>query len=107
ISFVVVAAIVSGLIDQLARRQIGEARAKAEAEALARLAGRPGPPDGHALRNLIDQLRATFNLDAVAVLEPGETRHQPWRVQVASGSPVPACPEEAAVDLPLDAGLKV
>jgi two-component system sensor histidine kinase KdpD len=114
VSFLVVAAAVSALIDRLARRGIGEARAKAEAEALARLAGSALLSGNQVLTNLIDQLRVTFALDAVAVLEPvtdgtdsADGAHAPegaWRVRAATGRPVPTSPEEGQLSAPLAAG---
>jgi two-component system sensor histidine kinase KdpD len=103
ISFLIVAAIVSALIDRLARRGIGEARAKAEAEALARLAGSALSGD-KVFSNLVDQLRATFALDAVAVLEPAVEPEGSWHVRVASGRPVPTSPEEGQLSVELGAG---
>jgi two-component system sensor histidine kinase KdpD len=104
ISFLVVAGIVSALIDRLARRGISEARAKAEAEALARLAGSALLSGNQALTNLVDQLRATFALDAVAVLEPAEDPEGSWRLIVGSGHPLPTRPEEGQLCAPLAAG---
>ena len=104
VSFLVTAAVVSGLIDRLARRTLGEARAKAEAEALARLAGSAVLSGDQALTSLVDQLRSIFNLDAVAVLAPAQSGEAPWRVEVASGSPVPGRPEDGQLSVPLGAG---
>ena len=111
-SFLVVAAIVSALIDRLARRGIGEARAKAEAEALARLAGSALLSGDTVFTDLVDQLRATFDLDAVAVLEPvggvglelGGDPTGSWHVRVASGHPVPTAPGDGRLSVPLGAG---
>ncbi len=105
VSFLVTAAIVSALIDRLARRTIGEARAKAAAEALARLAGSAVLSGNQALANLVGQLRTTFSLDAVAVLQPAvDPSDGTWRVEVAAGSPVPTRPEDAQLCAALAAG---
>jgi two-component system sensor histidine kinase KdpD len=104
LSFLVVAAIVSALTDRLTRRGIGEALAKAEAEALARLAGSALLSGDQALTNLVDQIRSTFAVDAVAVMEPTEGLESPWEVRIASGHPVPTRPEEGQLSAPLAAG---
>jgi two-component system sensor histidine kinase KdpD len=104
VTFVVTAATVSALTDRLARRAIGEARAKAEAEALARLAGSAVLSGDQVLGSLVDQLRVTFNLDAVAVLQPAEASPAEWSVEVASGFPVPTTPEEGQLSVALAAG---
>ncbi len=105
ISFLVVAAVVSAIVDRLARRTVGEARAKAVGEALARLAGSAVLSGDQTLTNVVDQLRTTFSLDAVAVLQPVvDTPGTPWRVEVASGGPAPTSPDDGQVCVPLAAG---
>ena len=58
------------LIDRLARRGLQIARAQAEAEALARLAGRSVVSGSEALPDLVTELRRTFDLEGVAILQP-------------------------------------
>src|SRR5581483_6417155 len=100
-AFVAVAAVVSSLVDRLARRNLQMARAGAEAEALARLAGAVLPSSREALPDLVAELRRTFDLDAAAVLRPEAGG---WAVVAAAGGPVPATPADAAFSAPLAEG---
>jgi two-component system sensor histidine kinase KdpD len=114
VTFLSVAVVVSSLVDQLARRRLETARARSESEALARLAGGALASGPEALPSLLAELRATFGLDAVAILAPAEgeaaagVRSRPasgsgsnsgstprWAVQASAGSPVPARPDDA------------
>jgi two-component system sensor histidine kinase KdpD len=63
--FFAVAAIVASLMDRLARRGIQVARAQAEAEALARLAGGSVVSAAEALPDLVTELRRTLILMAL------------------------------------------
>jgi two-component system sensor histidine kinase KdpD len=103
VSFVVIAVVVAGVIDRLTRRSVEMARARAESEAFARLAGGAVLAPQEALPSLVDQLRATFDVDAVAVLapDPGPTG---WTVEAAAGGPVPARPDDAAFSAELAGG---
>lgn len=96
--FFAAAGSVSALVDQLARRGLQMARARAESEALARLAS-GAPLSAERLPNLVEELRRTFTLDMVAVLTPDNGG---WRAIAATGSPVPADPEEASFSTQLD-----
>jgi len=101
--FVAVAALVSALVSQTSRRTADAERARAEAEALARVAGglvgEADPLDG-----LVAHLRSTFDLDAVAVLVPDGGSG--WLVEAAAGAPVPGSPEgQEALGLVGDAQL--
>jgi two-component system sensor histidine kinase KdpD len=100
-AFVAVAAVVSVLVDRLARRGLQMARAQAEAEALARLAGDVVPSSSEALPDLVGDLRRTFDLDAVAVLRP---EGGGWTTVAAAGGPVPARPQDAAFSAQLAEG---
>jgi two-component system sensor histidine kinase KdpD len=102
LSFLVTAAVVSALIDTLARRGLTAARARSEAEALARLAGRTVLSGQETLPRLVEELRSSFDLDAVAVLGPRADGG--WETEVASGAPVPASPDEAVFAAELTAG---
>lgn len=97
--FLAVAGIISTLIDQLARRGLQVARARAEAEALARLAGDSVIAGPHTLADLAAQLRRTFAMDCVAVLEPASTG---WTVLAQAGGPPPRHPDAARYSAPLD-----
>nr|MDQ6928441.1 DUF4118 domain-containing protein [Actinomycetota bacterium] len=90
--FLVVGAVVSGLVDAATRRAAEAARAQAEAETLARLAGTMAEDD--PLATLVRHLRTTFALDAAAVLVRNYSGDE-WRVEAESGSPVPASPDDA------------
>ncbi|HYA68692.1 MAG TPA: DUF4118 domain-containing protein, partial [Acidimicrobiales bacterium] len=66
--FFAVAALVSLLVDQLTRRGLQVARARAEAESLARLAGGSVLSGVEPLPDIVGELRRTFDLDAVVIL---------------------------------------
>lgn len=99
--FFAVAAVVSALVDRLARRGIQVVRAQREAEALARLAGGSVLSGAESLPDLVDQVRDTFDLDAVAVLVPDGSH---WRPGAAAGGPPPLRPEDAQFSAALDEG---
>lgn len=101
IVFLLVAGLVSRLVDQLTRRGQQVARSRAEAESLARLAGRSVLSGVEALPNIVAELRRTFDLDSVAVLTRDSTG---WRAVAQAGSPVPASPESADFSVELDQG---
>ena len=90
IVFVLVSAVVSGLVDVAARRALDARRARAEAETLARLAADVGSDD--PLRAIVGSLRQAFRLDAVALVR---TEHTAWVIEATAGSPVPTSPAEA------------
>jgi two-component system sensor histidine kinase KdpD len=96
--FLAVGVVVSLLVTSVARRSLEAARAKAEAEALARLSGSLiGEPD--PLGVLMTSLRESFGISACAVLRregPG------WRVETSAGGPVPERPEDGALSVMLD-----
>jgi two-component system sensor histidine kinase KdpD len=100
--FFVVAAIVGALIDRLARRGMQVARARAEAEALARLAGGTVLAGVDALPDLVAELRRTFDLDGVALMAPAGDGT--WSVVAGAGGPLPASPSEAQFSAELDDG---
>jgi len=97
VMFVVVAVIVSALVSAAARRTNEAARARSEAEVLARaaatLVGRDDP-----VPELVGFLRATFGLTAVAILRRVASG---WRVEGHSGTPCPVSPERADTAVPL------
>ena len=93
IVFLTVAATVSGLVSIAARRAVEGARARAEAEALARLAG-VSPAAA-----VLDSLRRILGLDGAAVLRRLDGG---WRVEAASGVAVPESPEASASTIDLD-----
>ena len=101
VAFVASAAVVSVLVDRLARRTLQVARSQAEAEALARLAGGAVLTGIEPLPELVTELRQMFDLDAVAVLAPDRGG---WEVLSAAGSPVPTRPEQAPLTAELSDG---
>jgi two-component system, OmpR family, sensor histidine kinase KdpD len=97
--FIAVAGVVSGLVDLAARRTAEATRARAEAEALARLGGTL--LHGHdPLPELVDQLRTTFGQESVALLRRDR---QGWRVEAVAGPAAPIRPEYATDVIQLDA----
>jgi two-component system, OmpR family, sensor histidine kinase KdpD len=108
--FLLVAIGVSAVVDLAARRTVDAARARAEAETLSTVAGsvlRGGRP----LLALLEQLRETYGLTSVALLERREeaattpnTQHdaEAWRVAASVGGPPCLSPGEADVDVPVD-----
>jgi two-component system sensor histidine kinase KdpD len=96
--------VVSLLVDRAARRSREAARARAEAGALARsaatLVGAHDP-----LPELLEQLRATFALDAAAVLEQDD---QGWWPTVSVGDHPLLRPEDGdAIDLAGDSSVQL
>jgi two-component system sensor histidine kinase KdpD len=91
--FVAVAAIVSAYVDLAARRAVEGARARAEAEALLRLAG------SSPAATVLDGLCRVLTLEGAAVLAPSEAG---WRVDVASGDRAPETPDAATTTIELD-----
>jgi two-component system, OmpR family, sensor histidine kinase KdpD len=102
--FASVAAIVSVLVDRLARRGIQVARSQAESEALARLAGGSVLSNAEPLPDLVAELRRTFDLDAVAVLARDADG---WTPIAAAGNAPPERPEDAAFSAPLAEGTEL
>ena len=99
--FVVVAAVVSGLVDRAARARAEAQRGTAEAEALARLAGWLLTEDD-PLPRLVDHVRTTFGLDAVSVLRgDGDAG---WTTEAVSGADPPMTPSDGSESLDLGEG---
>ncbi|BCJ75134.1 sensor histidine kinase [Catellatospora sp. IY07-71] len=110
IVFVLVAAAVSTVVDLAARRTREAARASADAATLATVAGsvlRGTQP----LQALLDNLRETFHLESVTVLErrddtpPGpdcQTDPGAWRVAATVGGPPCHTPAQADTSVPVD-----
>ncbi|HMC80686.1 MAG TPA: ATP-binding protein, partial [Acidimicrobiia bacterium] len=98
--YLVVAGVVSWFVATVARRSAEVARARAEAETLARVAGASADED--PLGPLAGQLLVAFGQQAVAVLRQGDSGR--WEVEAEAGEPVPATPDEATEALPLGDG---
>jgi two-component system, OmpR family, sensor histidine kinase KdpD len=99
--FFAVAGIVSHLIDRLTRRSLQAARARGEAEALARLAGSSVVAGAQPLPALVAELRRTFDLDSAAILIKDSNG---WRPVAEAGGPAPAGPTDAGFAAELDQG---
>jgi two-component system, OmpR family, sensor histidine kinase KdpD len=92
--FLAVAGIVSMFVDLAARRAAQGNRARAEAEALARLAG-SAPVDA-----VLESLRRVLGVDGAAILHRTESG---WRVEATSGDRIPESPEAAATTIDVGA----
>ncbi|MEV7965899.1 sensor histidine kinase KdpD [Sphaerisporangium sp. NPDC088356] len=108
--YVLVAVMVSAVVDLAARRTREAARAGADAEVLSTLAGHVLRGDA-ALPSLLARMRETFGLTAVTLLErrpeiepvPGD-RSDPraWRVAATAGAGPSGCPAEGDTDVVID-----
>jgi two-component system sensor histidine kinase KdpD len=108
--FLLIALGVSAVVDLAARRTVEAARARAEAETLSTVAGsvlRGGRP----LPVLLEQVRETFGLTGVALLErrpdapsTPDSQRDPgaWSVAASVGGPPAPAPGEADADVPID-----
>ncbi|SCL17598.1 DUF4118 domain-containing protein [Micromonospora inyonensis] len=113
--FVGVALAVSWVVDVAARRTREAARASADAQTLATVAG--GVLRGERpLPALLDRLRETFGLRAVSVLElaaeaegrPARAREESaWRVVASVGDAPPCSPSAGETAVPVDDRLTV
>jgi two-component system sensor histidine kinase KdpD len=92
--FLAVGAIVSSFVALAARRAVEGARARAEAEALARLAG------SSTVSAVLDGLCRVLGLDGAAVLHRTD---KTWRIEAASGGRAPDSPEASTQTVELDA----
>jgi two-component system sensor histidine kinase KdpD len=91
VSFLVVAGVISALVDLATRRRDDALRARAEARALAAMAGTV-LQDPEPLPKLAQELATSFQLDGVAVFSwTGDG----WHVEASAGPAPPADPEEA------------
>ena len=99
--FAAVAALVSGLVDRLARRTAELSRGRAEAETLASLASGAAVLDREALDRLVRELTAALHIEAAAVLVPAGDG---WRVEASAGEPVPVAPDGATYSAELSGG---
>jgi two-component system sensor histidine kinase KdpD len=95
--FLIVAGVISALVDIADRRRNDAYQARSEAQALARMAARV-LGDDDPLPALLADLVASFALDGAAVLRPGEGG---WVIEVAAGSQPPSSPGDGTLALPL------
>jgi two-component system, OmpR family, sensor histidine kinase KdpD len=94
IVFLAVAGTVSVFVDLAARRAAEGRRARAEAEALSRLAGSSPVPA------LLESLVRVLGLDGASVLH---RREGDWRIEAATGDHAPETPQAASSTIDLDA----
>jgi two-component system, OmpR family, sensor histidine kinase KdpD len=98
--YVAAAGIVAVLVDRIGRSRLQATRSRAEAEALAALAGAmamPGP-----VGEVLGQVRATFGYRCAALLR---RERDGWKVQAASGVGPPRDPADADVSRDLGGGV--
>jgi two-component system, OmpR family, sensor histidine kinase KdpD len=102
-AFVIVAATVSLVVEMAARRTSQAARASAESETLATLAG--SVLRGHTgVSALLEQVRETFQLTSVALLERDVTAdgtEQGWTVVASVGAQPCQTPADADTEVPV------
>ncbi|WP_043630530.1 sensor histidine kinase [Nonomuraea candida] len=103
--FVLVAAMVSTVVDLADRRSREAARSRADAEVLSTLAGHVLRGES-ALPSLLARMRETFGLTAVTLLERGARDGQAgageWRVVATSGGVPATSPGQADTDVVID-----
>jgi two-component system, OmpR family, sensor histidine kinase KdpD len=102
LAFIVVAAAVSAVVERAARRTREAAQAAAEAATLATLAGSV-LQGADPLAALLEQLRETFGLATVSVLErpAGQLDDTGWQVAASVGQVPPSTPGEADLQVPV------
>jgi two-component system, OmpR family, sensor histidine kinase KdpD len=113
-AFVVVAVLVSSVVDMAARRTRQAARASAESEMLATTAGSVLRGQ-RALEAVLDRVREAFGMDSVTLLErPAGPGGRPapgpaggWVALAHSGEPALAAPGEADVVVPVTGTLSL
>jgi two-component system sensor histidine kinase KdpD len=101
VAFLVVAAIVSSVVDLAARRTRQAVRATAESRTLATVAGSVLRGDD-AMSALLDQSREALGLGTVTLLERDQDDSTAWHVIASSGEPAIASPSEADVQAPVE-----
>ncbi|WP_433256967.1 DUF4118 domain-containing protein [Streptosporangium sp. CA-135522] len=109
--YVLVAVMVSAVVDLAARRTREAVRASADAEVLSTLAGHVLRGDA-ALPSLLARLRETFTLTSVTLLErvgepAPDDQSEPgsWRIVATSGGPPCTCPASADTDVAIGGDL--
>jgi two-component system sensor histidine kinase KdpD len=106
--FIVVALLVSSVVDLAAKRTRQAARASAESQLLATTAGSVLRGE-RALTAVLDQVREAFGMDSVTLLEcpPGPAGRPPpgqpgeWKTVAHSGGPALSTPGQADVEVPV------
>jgi two-component system, OmpR family, sensor histidine kinase KdpD len=106
--FVLVALLVSSVVDRAAKRTRQAARASAESELLATTAGSVLRGE-RAVTAVLDRVREAFGMDSVTLLEcrpmpggrPPSGPVTEWTVAAQSGEPAITSPDDADVDVPV------
>jgi two-component system sensor histidine kinase KdpD len=98
--FLLIAILVSQVVDLAARRSVLAARAAAEAETLTTFAGSLLRGE-QALPALLDRVRESFGMDATALLRL-DPDARTWSVLSGAGEPVPSAPEDADASVTVD-----
>ena len=96
---IAVAIAVSAVVDLAARRTAEATRARAEADTLTTLAGSV-LRGGDAVPAMLEQLRETFSLSGVALLQRDDTTRS-WNVLGRAGRDAPSDPERASAAVPI------
>ncbi|HLL37492.1 MAG TPA: sensor histidine kinase KdpD [Streptomyces sp.] len=97
--FFAIAVSVASVVDLAARRTQQAARLRAESEILSFLAGSVLRGES-SLQALLERVRETFGMDAVALLER-ESDLVPWSVTAGVGDRPPKSLDDADVDMPV------
>ena len=99
--FILVAAMVSSVVDRAARRTRQAARAAAESETLATLAGTVLRGET-ALQALMERVRETFGMTGACLMERLETDEltEKWRPIAGAGTPTCRRPEDGDAEIP-------
>jgi two-component system sensor histidine kinase KdpD len=107
--FVVVALLVSSVVDRAARRTRQAARAGTESELLATTAGSVLRGQ-RAVEAVLDRVREAFGMDSVTLFEPGDMSTgtaATWTVVAYSGPAAVTAPDAADVEVPVGKGLRL
>jgi two-component system sensor histidine kinase KdpD len=112
--FVVVALLVSSVVDTAARRTRQAARASAESELLTATAGSVLRGQ-RAVEAVLDRVREAFGMESVTLLEregvkEGSPKRGPaagWRAVAHSGEPALTMPDDANVEVPVGDALSL
>jgi hypothetical protein len=108
--FVVVALLVSSVVDRAARRTRQAARASAESALLGTTAGNVLAGQ-RAVEAVLDRVREAFGMDSVTLLERGADtatgKATAWTVVAYSGPVAVTAPDEADVEVPVGKGLRL
>jgi two-component system, OmpR family, sensor histidine kinase KdpD len=100
VSFLVVAGVISALVDLATRRRDDALRARAEARALAAMAGTV-LQDPEPLPKLAHELATSFQLDGVAIFSRKDDQ---WHTETNAGSNPPTTPDDASESFSLPDG---